>query len=541
MNPIRLLILAVFSGALLAFSWPEIGFVPLIFIAWIPLLFVEDYLRHAPVKMAALKLYGLSYLAFLIWNVGSTWWVKNASFEGALLAFLANSALMAGVFTASFQIRRKLPANRSWLYFPILWIGFEYIHHSWELSWPWLTLGNSMANMPELIQWYEFTGVLGGSVWILLVNILIYHSFRRRISHTDTPILMGLRFPLLVVLIPSFLSIIQYATYKEQGHAKVQVAIVQPNIDPYGIKFNNATFDAQLDAFFQLANTVTDSTTDWLFGPETALVGSFDEAHLKEYPRILKIQQFLEKHPKLNILIGAETHQFYFSDNEKSITARQTRDPNVYYDAFNTALFFKGQEIEIYHKSKLVPGVEQMPFPWLFKHIESLAIDLGGTTGTLGRQDERTVFHGHNDSQIVAPAICYESVYGDFIQNYIRRGANFIAIITNDGWWGDTPGYKQHLAYARLRAIESRRDVIRSANTGVSAVINQRGDILERRAYWVPAAISASISLNSKLTIYSITGDILGLSALILSIWLILYSWLIQPITRKFRKKETTA
>ncbi len=541
MNPIRLLLLAVFSGVLLAFSWPEIGFVPLIFIAWIPLLFIEDYLRHAPVKMAALKLYGLSYLTFLIWNVGSTWWVKNASFEGALLAFLANSAIMAGVFTAAFQIKRRLPSNRSWIYFPVLWIGFEYIHHSWELSWPWLTLGNSMANMPELIQWYEFTGILGGSIWILLMNILVYNSFRRKISHPETPILLGLRFPLFVLLIPSLLSILQYISYEEKVDAKANVAIVQPNIDPYGIKFNNATFDAQLDAFFQLANTVTDSTTDWLFGPETALVGSLDEEHLSEYPRVLKIQQFLDRHPKLNILIGAETHQFYLLGDEKSITARQTRDPEVYYDAFNTALFFKGNEIGIYHKSKLVPGVEQMPFPWLFKHIESLAIDLGGTTGTLGRQDERTVFHGHNDSQIVAPAICYESVYGDFIQNYIRGGANFIAIITNDGWWGDTPGYKQHLAYARLRAIESRRDVIRSANTGVSAVINQRGDVLERRAYWTPSAIAATINLNNHLTIYSITGDILGLSALILSIWLILYSWLIQPIIRKFRKKETTA
>lgn len=523
MKSTRLLLLSALSGVLLAVSWPEIGVLPLLFIAWLPLLFVEDYLRSSKAKLTALKVFGYSYLTFIIWNVGSTWWVKNASFEGALLAFIANSALMAGVFTLVHQLRKRTPSPSSWVYLPILWIGFEYIHHDWDLSWPWLTLGNAMASMPELAQWYEFTGVSGGSLWILVINILFYHFLRSRISNPEKPILLGLRFPLLVIIIPCVLSIFQYLTYKEKSDSVANVAIIQPNIDPYGMKFNRSTLDAQLESFFQLARGVSDSTTDWLFGPETALVGSMDEEHISEYPRIKRIQEFMSDYPNMNVLIGAETHQFYLTDDEKTITSRPTREEGVYYDSYNTALLFRHNDIELYHKSKLVPGVEQMPFPWIFKHIESLAIDLGGTTGTLGRQDERPVFAGKNNEQKAAPSICYESVYGDFMQSYVRGGANFIAIITNDGWWGDTPGYKQHLAYARLRAIESRRDVIRSANTGVSAIINQRGDIVEQRPYWVPAAIKGRLNLNNQLTVYSITGDVLGLSALILSIWLVIY------------------
>src|SRR5207247_2436074 len=111
------------------------------------------------------------------------------------------------------------------------------------------------------------------------------------------------------------------------------------------------------------------------------------------------------------------------------------------------------------------------------------SIDLGGTSGSLGMQKERTVFKTQstiNNPQsaiFIAPAICYESIYGDFLSAYIRNGAEFIAVITNDGWWGDTPGYIQHENYARLAAIEFRRDIARSANTGISCFINQKGDI----------------------------------------------------------------
>jgi len=110
--------------------------------------------------------------------------------------------------------------------------------------------------------------------------------------------------------------------------------------------------------------------------------------------------------------------------------------------------------ISYYHKSKLVPGVERMPFPTLFKPLESLAINLGGTMGSLGIQNERTVFYSHNKKARIAPVICYESAYSDFVSDYVENGANLIFIITNDGWWENTPGHRQHLAYSRLRAIE---------------------------------------------------------------------------------------
>jgi apolipoprotein N-acyltransferase len=174
--------------------------------------------------------------------------------------------------------------------------------------------------------------------------------------------------------------------------------------------------------------------------------------------------------------------------------------------------------IQSYHKSKLVPGVEKMPWPALFKYVEKFAIDLGGISGSLGMQDEREAFFTPDKKFAAGPIVCYESVYGQYVGEYVKKGANFLAIITNDGWWGDTPGYKQHLKYGALRAIETRRSIVRSANTGITATINQKGEIENKTSWWKEDAIKASINVNDHITFYTRFGDYLGLLAIFTSI-----------------------
>lgn len=520
MKPQRLYLFSLLSGALLALSWPAIGWAPLIFIAWVPLLMVEEIVLRDGRPYNNLRLFGHAYLAFLTWNIGATWWIVNASLGGALLAFIANSALMAGVFTLFHAARKRIPSARSIWYLPVFWLAFEFLHHDWDLTWPWLTLGNAFAGQYQLIQWYEFTGSLGGSLWVLLINIGIF-AFIKKWSLREPGFrpLTAVRRLILGLLAPMLLSLVLYYLAEDKGEP-VHVAIVQPNVDPYNEKFSDDW--QEVERFLELAATVTDSSTGWLLLPETALVGYLDERHMEEDERIMRIRQFMEAYPRLNILTGAESLRFYLPGEEKSPTARKARrSEDIYYDSYNTALLINRGPIGVYHKSRLVPGVEQMPFPSIFKFVESWAIDMGGATGTRAIQKERSVFKGNDTTQVVAPSICYESVYGDFMRQYVANGANFIGIITNDGWWGDTPGYRQHLAYARLRAIENRRSIARSANTGVSCFINQRGDISQAQPYWKPAAIKATIRLNTARTVYSFTGDLLGRSAVWLSAFFI--------------------
>jgi apolipoprotein N-acyltransferase len=192
-----------------------------------------------------------------------------------------------------------------------------------------------------------------------------------------------------------------------------------------------------------------------------------------------------------------------------------------------------GKPIQLYHKSKLVPGVEKMPFPTLLKPLEKYAIDLGGMPGSLGVQDERSVFVSYSDNKKVAPAICYESIYGEYCGEYINKGAGLIFIITNDGWWKDTPGYRQHNSYARMRAIEHRRSIARSANTGTSCFINQRGDMEQATDFWVPAVIKATLNYNEEITFYTKYGDYIARVACFLSVALLLLA-----VANKFNKNR---
>lgn len=529
MKPIRLLGLSILSGILLAYSWPAIGISYLIFFAWIPLLLIAETFLISRKNYASLKLYGYAFLSFLIWNLGATWWVVNASFEGALMAFLANSALMAGVFTLIFNLRKRFQINRSiWLLLPF-WLAGEYLHHDWDLSWPWLTLGNVFAGDIQLIQWYEFTGTSGGSLWILTINILLLQLYR---AWTQKQALkQDVRTIAFALMLPALVSLAMYFSWEAKGKT-VQIAVIQPNVDPYNMKFNQATLGDQLDKMLQLGASVCDSSTAWLIGPETALARSIDESQLEESVRIQKIKAFQANYPKLNILIGAETHRVYEPGENIPSTARKSPDGEIRYDVYNTALNIQSP-IAIYHKSKLVPGVEQMPFPWLFKYIEDYAINLGGSSGTLGKQDERTVFKAKDKGSNPAPAICYESVFGDFMTSYVRNGADFIAIITNDGWWGNTPGHKQHLMYASLRAIENRRDIARSANTGISCFVNQRGEILQAQPYWQEGAIKGNVHLNTGKTLFTITGDLIGKTSVLIA--LLVWIW---GIANRFKKRK---
>jgi apolipoprotein N-acyltransferase len=231
---------------------------------------------------------------------------------------------------------------------------------------------------------------------------------------------------------------------------------------------------------------------------------------------------------------GISTYYLFESKEKLSNTARALYDNQGYYDAYNSAIQVDNSpHLQLYHKSKLVQGVEMIPFASLMEPLKKLTIELGGTIGSLGSQLAPETFRSLDGNKKIAPVICYESIYGEYVVEYIRKGAGLIFIMTNDGWWKDTPGYQQHLAYARLRAIETRRSIARSANTGISAFINQKGEIIKQTNWWEPAVLSGQLNTNEQLTFYVTYGDYLGRLGSFLGIGILLYAL----VTFRKRKK----
>ncbi len=517
---LKLLSYSILSGILFFLAWTSIGLGPILFVAFIPMLFVDDYIFENSDRLKSINIFYYTYLTFITWNLLATWWVYNSTAQGGVMAFVLNSFFYAVIFWVIHIIKRRLGRRVGYFALLIIWLAWEYIYIHGEISWVWLILGNGFAQNASIIQWYEYTGALGGSFWVLIINIILYNIIKHVLKYkTLYGQILNSIILLLIIILPVIYSLYIYNTYKEKEN-QINVGIIQPNIDPYGEKFGGMSNYQQLSLILNLADSIIDDNTDFIVGPETAVNDNIWENDIYTSRSIVRIDSFVKAHPKTQFVIGATTRYMYENGNP-SVTSRKYND-NLRYDLYNTALQVSNDTIDIYHKSMLVIGVEMFPYPEYLSFLTDMAIELGGTSGSYGTQPERVSFANKNNKAKIAPVICYESIYGEFVTGYVKKGANVIFVITNDGWWGDSPGYKQHLSFSKLRAIETRRSIVRSANTGVSCFINQRGDILKPTKYWVKDAIKGTVNLNDEQTFYVKNGDFIGRIASFVALLLLL-------------------
>jgi apolipoprotein N-acyltransferase len=524
--------LSILSGLLLWLAWPPMQYSTfLLFIGFVPMLIaIENIIRSAAAKKGK-KIFGVTFLGFFIWNTLSIYWVYNSiKTIGAVVA--------VPISLIPYALGPLLMSTACWLYYRLrlitkpgialaglvcFWVGYEYLHQTWALNFPWMTLGNGFAVSHQWIQWYEYTGVYGGTIWVWIVNVLaflIYAGFNQPKSMRKR---LGLIMALgLILLLPIAFSLYRYHTYKEQENPS-NIVVAQPNIDPYD-KIGTMSTIEQIQILTRLSDSLGQKNTEFFIWPETAIYNPYglNEDLVRSSPYFLQVQHFLNKYKNGNVLTGAEDIKIY---NSRKTATASPLDPqgNQYYDEFNAAVNIENSaEVQFYHKSKLVPGVESLPFGDALSFMKPVFEHLGGATGNVAGQDEPGVFYSQSGIG-AAPVICYESIFGEWIAQSVHKGAQFIAIITNDGWWENTSGKDQHLDYAKLRAIETRRWVCQSANTGISAFINQRGDIIKQTKWWTRTAIKQDINLNSDLTFYVLHGDYLPKTGSLLAVVGVLY------------------
>ncbi len=459
---------------------------------------------------------------FLLFNILTFSWLGKVSFTGATMAILAHSFLMSFTLMLVYLVYLKASKLTTTISFISLWLSYEYLCLNISIISPWLNTGNVFGKNPGLVQWYEYTGAGGGTLWVLLVSLLIFNTLVK-LDRSRAVLIRNLFGSVLMIIIPIIFSLITGARFSEDSRAE-RIVLVQPNIDPYNHKFDSLPFLTQLDNMLSLTSGHISDSCSWLIFPETAIDDPFEESMATSNRYIKRIENYFSKYNSLNIILGATTTESF--------------NGSEYSELYNSAVHISTDSlISFYHKSKLVPGFEKK-VSFLPPFLEKIIIpDLGGTMSGYTIQKERDIFTHTNTSTKLAPVICYESAYGEFTTQYINKGAGIIAIITNDGWWNNTSAYKQHLWFASLRAIENRRPVARCANTGISCFIDKKGRITQSLPWWEEGVLVSDIQPGQKITIYSVYGDIILRYSVFISLLILILTFVAAPI-RNLRKMQ---
>jgi len=495
--------LAVLSGILLGLSYPPIPLPFLVFPAFFFLFRIIDLSNSA--REAAYW----TYPAFIIWNLIVTYWLMLATLAGGIAAIIANSAVMTVPVMLQYYFQNK--KARPWLIALLqagAWLSYEFLHHQWDLAWPWLTVGNAWANTPQLVQYISITGYWGISFWVLFSCALAYQLYKK--PQKTTKLALGF----ILIIFPVWSLGFTLFSGSQKANEKQEVVVVQPNFDSYKPNGGYPNSMAATNHLLHLTDSVRTKDTRLVVWPENAIQNSmFNVDYNNVATETKNMLHAKAKQWDATIISGATYFQYYPNGKAPELPYHAS---NRDYLPFNAALgFIPGQPVKVYRKHNLVPIVERVPFVQFLDKIDIFDWINWNNDQGYGRGERTNQFPVENTQ---TPAlICYDSVFPGWIRNFVQEGAGYLTIITNDGWWGNTSGHEQHFAYARLRAIEFDRWVVRSANNGISGIIAPDGSIKEETKYWATTAFRYKVPVLHTQTLYARFGDWLPILLLVMT------------------------
>jgi apolipoprotein N-acyltransferase len=486
------------AAILLGISYPPFDFALLQIPAFI-LLF-----RVAVISSGIRQMILYTYPALALWNLIVTYWLMMATVSGGIAAILANALLMIIplILIRKLFLSQLNPIMVS-LVAAAVWVSYEFLHHNWDLAWPWLTLGNGWSNLTGATQFISVTGVLGISFWIVFTSALLY-------KYLEEPVKPILYSALLVFFAFPIFSVLATITAQQSRGEPIEVAIIQPNFDSY-LRFGGLSSLSEVTEKLLTisAETITENT-QLIIWPENA----FDSSMPYQNQYFERIRDSLRVWDT-ELITGSGFLEYFDDEESRPAVVRESLDGRPY-KIFNAAFHIRPEnEHDVYKKGKLVPAVERFPFVEFFQKIDLFGwVDWGSQMGYgLGRDANNFRINSHRTPAL----ICYDSVFPGWVNRFVDDGADFLTIITNDGWWGDSGGHIQHFAYARLRAIEQRRWIARSANNGISGIISPDGKVQMETEYWTEDAFTFTIYSNDRKTFYARHGEWFGQLMLIIS------------------------
>ena len=515
------LILGLVSGIMLGLSFPPIPLPYLLFVALIPYIVVIEK------RSSLAEINRFTYFTIFFFNIITLYWVGSWTPDADPFLMIAGSVLMFFnplVFlipsTLYYFARKFLNKRIALLLLPWFWLFYEYIYSVSDFKFPWLSLSNGLPYFTSYIQIAEIIGSYGLTILIVYANIFAYLAWKSITTEKKNKFLYSIVY-LLLIFLP-----ILYGTFKLNLHtnyeSKISVGLIQPNINP-NKKWEMGNINEQVNLYVEMTKEAIDKGAELIIWPETALPVYLLTGRYEKQSKY--IQDFVDS-TSIPILTGMPHANFFFDSTKAPIDAKPLKNSSGAYTSYNSILFFSpNKAVKQYGKIKLVPFGEKVPLveivPILGKWIKW---NVGISSWNTGKD---TLVFSHKSKEVnynIGGIICIESIYPDFVSAFVKNGADFIAVVTNDSWYGNSSGPYQHKEISVLRAVENRRSVVRGANGGISCLIDPFGRTVAETEMFTKTVLIGEVELNTEETFFSKYPLLFPNSSIIVAVFIILIS-----------------
>ncbi len=491
---------AIFSAILLKLAFPTFYLEYLGFVALIPLLFAIKNTSSPKEASFYGLLFGIVFFTTMLWWIiptisryGDIPKICSTAILGCLVLYLSIYPATWAYISSIWIGNKNIPSILNIITISALWVILEWIRGHLLTGFPWAILGCSLINLPSFIQTASLFGMYWISFVLIFINCLIFVAlfYINEKDYAKSSYYLITAFFIILSFWITGKYFIKICKHSDLRYPKLAVIAVQGNIPQYkkwSKEFQNDTFNIYrkltISAIDKLKVTQKQKCLSTLIvWPETAMPFFFQD------PSTLRKKLLdLAKATNSLILFGAPSYQLNPNEAEKKI--------NIKY--FNSAFLIspKGVVLGKYDKQHLVPFGEYLPFGYL----TSWARKLIGSIGAFSPGNSSVPLCWQNIK--IGILICFESIFPHIAVNFVKKGANLLTVITDDAWFGKTGAPYEHADMAVFRAVETRRYIIRAANTGESLIITPWGKKLYMTPLFKPCWIIGYARLRNNITFY---------------------------------------
>ncbi len=492
--------LSILSGLILVSAFPPLGFGFAAWVGLVPLFFAVDGAGRG-------KGFALGFLCGLVYFIGAVYWVINSMyFYGGVPVWISVFVMLAlaaylSLFVAAFGL--SLPAMlerfegvpRAVLV-PSVWVALEYIRGYLFTGFPWVLLGYSQARYAPLVQVADITGVWGVSFLVISVNTAVFLVIRRFLRNGSAFPLREAALALALLAATTAYGFVRIGMVDRETPAwkGVSAGVAQGAIDQ-GVKWDRSFQKKTLDIYRELSLKASGEGARLIVWPETAVPFYIGVDSLND-----GVVEAVARDAGSYVLTGSPSYSYNLATGSPSY--------------FNSAYLISpgGAIVGKYDKVHLVPFGEYVPLKRFLPFVKKLTAGVGDFSEGPGAIP--IMYDGGG----IGVLICFEAIFPDMARTSVKNGAALLVNITNDGWFGRSSAPYQHLEMSAMRAVENKVYLLRSANTGISAVVDPAGRIMDSIPLFEKGVMVDRVGFRKgPLTFYSMYGDIFAYGCFVIA------------------------